>query len=100
MLGEASFILSIELKNRKVSKGYKVSPQSSSFFFAASLGGSPKTKKAEYNKKAKATDMTEYMIQSSSTRLYRLRFNQSKMESSSSKSSIKIKIKIEFRQTK
>ena len=61
----------------------------SSFFFSTSFGGRPKTKKAEYSKKAKATDITEYMIQSNSTRLYRLRFNQSNMESSSNKSSEK-----------
>ena len=65
----------------------------SSFFFSTSFGGRPKTKKAEYSKKAKATDITEYMIQSNSTRLQRLRFNQSNMESSSNKSSEKHKIR-------
>ena len=45
------------------------------------------------NKKAKATDITEYMFQSNYTRLYRLRFNQSNMESSSNKSSEKHKIR-------
>ena len=75
----------------------------SSFFFSTSFGGRPKTKKAEYSKKAKATDITEYMIQSNSTRLYRLRNNQSNMESSSNKSSEKTQDKtqlVENRNTK
>ena len=66
-------------------KNYLV--HSSSLFFFSSFGGRPKTKKAEYNKKAKATDITEYIIQSNSMRLYRFRFNQSKITISSNKSS-------------
>ena len=65
----------------------------SSFFFSTSFGGRPKTKKAEYSKKAKATDITENMIQSN---LQRLRFNQSNIESSSNKSSEKTQDKTQL----